>query len=250
MGRMMTTLALTHARYQLLETVRIPIALIGSAFFPAASMLFFVVPFAGHDPVYATYATASMVTFAVMTTNLFQYGIGVAEDRTQPWDPYTRTLPAGPGPRFAGRILAGMAMMSISLIPVVVIAALLTNATVTPAAFLAAAGTTLLIAVPFVLMGLAIGYWLPPKAAIVVAQLLFFPLAFGGGLLTAPGQAPGFVEVIAPYLPTGGAARLMWAAVGNFPFDLSSTIALIGWAILLGGVAVWAYRRDEGRRFS
>jgi ABC-2 type transport system permease protein len=246
----MSSLALTHARFQLTETLRIPIALVGSAFFPAASMLFFVVPFVGDDPVAATYATASMVTFAVMTTNLFQYGIGVAEDRAHPWDPFTRTLPAGPGPRFIGRILAGLVLMTISLIPVVVIAALLTAATVTPLAFAAAFGATFVIAVPFILMGLGIGYALPSKAAIVVAQLLFFPLAFGGGLMTAPGDAPGFVENLAPYLPTGGAARLMWAAVGDFPFDLWSTLALAGWTVVLAGVAVWAYRRDEGRRFS
>src|SRR4029453_1147713 len=126
-------------------------------------MLFFVVPFVGHDPVAATYATASMVTFAVMTTNLFQYGIGVSEDRAHPWDPFTRTLPAGPGPRFIGRILAGLVLMTISLIPVVVIAAVLTAATVTPLAFAAAFGATVVIAVPFILMGLGIGYALPSK---------------------------------------------------------------------------------------
>jgi ABC-2 type transport system permease protein len=246
----MTFLALTHARFQLLETLRIPIALVGSAFFPAASMLFFVVPFAGRDPVYAAYATASMVTFAVMTTNLFQYGAGVAEDRNQPWDPFTRTLPAGPGPRFAGRILAGLALMTISLVPVVLIAALFTEAAVSAPAFLAAVGATVVAAVPFTLMGLAIGYSMPAKAAVVVAQVLFFPLAFGGGLLTAPGNAPGFVEDVAPYLPTGGAARLMWAAVGDFPVDPASVAALAGWTIALAAVAVWAYRRDEGRRFS
>src|SRR3954471_4220683 len=133
----MSSLTLTHARFQLTETLRIPIALVGSAFFPAASMLFFVVPFVGKDPVYATYATASMVTFAVMTTNLFQYGIGVAEDRAHPWDPYTRTLPAGAVPRFAGRILTSLAMMALSLIPVLVIAALLTEATISPGGLLA-----------------------------------------------------------------------------------------------------------------
>jgi ABC-2 type transport system permease protein len=246
----MTALALTHARFHLLEVMRIPIALIGSAFFPAASMLFFVVPFVGDHPVYATYATASMVTFAVMSTNLFQYGVGVAEDRAQPWDPYTRTLPAGPGPRFAGRILSGFAMMTISLIPVLVIAALLTEATVTAGGFLTALVATFAVAVPFILMGLSIGYALPAKAAIVVAQVLFIPLAFGGGLMTAPGAAPGFVEDLAPYLPTGGAARLMWAAVGDFPFHPGSAITLLGWTVALASLAAWAYRRDEGRRFS
>jgi ABC-2 type transport system permease protein len=246
----MSSLTLTHARFQLLETVRIPIALIGSAFFPAASMLFFVVPFAGDDPVAATYATASMVTFAVMTTNLFQYGIGVAEDRAQPWDPFTRTLPAGPAPRFLGRIGAGLVMMLISLLPVVVIAALLTEATITLPRFLLAVGTTAVIAIPFILMGLGIGYSMPSKAAIVVAQVLFFPLAFGGGLMSTPGSAPGFVQSIAPYLPTGGAGGLMWSAVGERPIDAGSVLTLVGWTIALAAFAVWAYRRDEGRRFS
>jgi ABC-2 type transport system permease protein len=246
----MSSLALTHAKFQIIETARIPIAVVGSAFWPAASMLAFVVPFVGDDATVATYATASMVTFAVMSTNLFQYGIGVAEDRAQPWDPYVRTLPAGALPRFAGRLVAGLCLMGFSLLPVVLIAAFLTAATVSPVAFLAAVGVTALISVPFILMGLAIGYSLPQKAAIVMAQVLFFPLAFGGGLMTAPGSAPGFVENLAPYLPTGGAVRLMWAVVGDYPLRLGSVLSLIAWTVILGGVAVWAYRRDEGRRFS
>lgn len=243
-------LTLVHTRYQLLETIRIPIAVIGSAFFPAVSMLFFVVPFAGDDPVAATYATASMVTFAVMTSNLFQYGIGVSEDRAQPWDPYTRTLPAGAFPRFAGRILAGLVMLILPIIPVVIIAAVGTEATITSGGLLAGLGSVVLISIPFTLMGLAIGYALPSKAALAVAQVLFFPLAFGGGLLSAPGSAPGFIEIIAPYLPTRGAVELMWAAVGDFKPNPVSLIALAGWIVVLAVLAVWAYRRDEGRRFS
>ncbi|MBQ1029841.1 ABC transporter permease [Micromonospora sp. C97] len=243
-------LALVHARYQLLEIIRIPVAVFGSAFFPAAAMIFFVVPFAGDDPVGATYATASMVTFSVMSANIFQYGVGVAEDRDQPWNPYTRTLPTGPAPRFAGRVLAGLALTYLSLIPVVVIGATLTAAQATPAAFLLALGTVAVISVPFTLMGLAIGYSLPSKAAIVVAQLIFLPLAFGGGLLSAPGEAPGFIETIAPYLPTRGAAELMWAAVGDYDVEPLALIMLGVWVVLLAALAGWAYRRDEGRRFS
>ncbi|MET0418926.1 MAG: ABC transporter permease [Actinoplanes sp.] len=246
----MSSLTLTHAKFQLIEVMRIPIAVIGSAFWPAASMLAFVVPFVGDDPVYATYATASMITFAVMSTNLFQYGVGVSEDRAQPWDPYVRTLPAGAFPRFAGRIFAGLCMMVVSLLPVVLIATFLTEATVTGPEFVTAVGVTALIAVPFILMGLAIGYSMPQKAAIVVAQVLFFPLAFAGGLMTAPGSAPGVIEDLAPYLPTGGAVRLMWAAVGDYPVEPGSVAALVAWTVALAGVAVWAYRRDEGRRFS
>ncbi|MEU7994269.1 ABC transporter permease [Micromonospora sp. NPDC049060] len=243
-------LALVHARYQLLETVRIPIAVFGSAFFPAVAMLFFVVPFAGKDPVGATYATAAMVTFSVMSANIFQYGVGVAEDRDQPWNPYTRTLPAGPAPRFAGRVLAGLALTYLSLVPVVAIGATLTEARVSAPAFLLALAIVTVISVPFTLLGLAIGYSMPSKAAIVVAQVVFFPLAFGGGLLSAPDQAPGFVEAVAPFLPTRGAVELMWAAVGDYPVNPLSMVMLGVWVVLLALLAGWAYRRDEGRRFS
>ncbi|QLQ38877.1 ABC transporter permease [Micromonospora robiginosa] len=243
-------LALVHARYQLLEIVRIPVAVVGSAFFPAASMLFFVVPFAGDDPTGATYATAAMVTFATMSANIFQYGVGVAEDRDQPWNPYTRTLPAGPAPRLTGRILAGLVLTYLSMVPVVVIAAVATEARVTAAQFLLGLAAVAVISVPFTLLGLAIGYSLPSKAAIVVAQVLFFPLAFGGGLLSAPDDAPGFVKAVAPYLPTRGAVELMWAAVADWDPDPKALVMLVVWVLVLAGVAGWAYRRDEGRRFT
>ncbi|WP_432977769.1 ABC transporter permease [Dactylosporangium sp. CA-233914] len=246
----MASLALTHARFRILETIRIPIAVVGGAFFPAASMLFFVVPFAGDDPTAATYATASMVMFAVMTSSLFTYGVGVAEDRAQPWDPYTRTLPAGPSAAFAGRILAGLTFMALSLLPVVVIGWLFTAATASPAGLLLALGAVILGALPFTFMGLAIGYALPMKAALAVAQIIFFPLAFGGGLLSAPGQAPAFVETIAPYLPTRGAVELVWAAVGDFGVSRTSMLALAAWTVAMAALAAWAYRRDEGARFS
>lgn len=243
-------LALVHARYQLLEIIRIPVAVFGAAFFPAASMIFFVVPFTGDDARGATFATASMVTFSVLTANIFQYGAGVAEDRVQPWSPYTRTLPAGPVPRFAGRILAGLVLTYVSMLPVVVIAAVATAAAITPLDFLVAIGTVAVISVPFTLLGLAIGYSMPSKAAIVVAQLIFFPLAFGGGLLSGPDDAPGFIRAVAPYLPTRGAVELMWAAATDWRPDPLALAMLGVWVVLLAAVAAWAYRRDEGRRFT
>ncbi|WP_433050009.1 ABC transporter permease [Dactylosporangium sp. CS-033363] len=246
----MTSLALTHARFRILETIRIPIAVVGGAFFPAASMLFFVVPFAGSDPVGATFATASMVMFAVMTSSLFNYGVGVSEDRAQPWDPFTRTLPAGPASAFAGRILSGLTFMAISLVPVVIIGWLFTAATTSWTGLLLGLGAVVLAALPFTFMGLAIGYALPMKAALAVAQIIFFPLAFGGGLLSAPGQAPGFVETIAPYLPTRGAVELLWAAVGDFDLSTTSMVAFAVWTVAMAALAAWAFKRDEGARFS
>ncbi|WP_283134491.1 ABC transporter permease [Rhizohabitans arisaemae] len=245
------SLVLTHARYQFLETVRVPIAVIGSAFFPAMAMLFFVVPFAGDNAVASTYATGSMVIFAVMSACLFTYGIGVAEDRAQPWDPYLRTLPAGPVPRFTGRIITVMGLTLIAIIPVLVIAAVLTEATVTVPQLLLGLGAILVGSLPFTLMGLSIGYTFSSKAAIVIAQVVFFPTAVGGGLLTGdPAYAPEFIKIVSPYLPTRGAVELVWAATTDFTPNPLALIMLAVWVVVFAALAVWAYRRDEGRRFT
>lgn len=243
------SLVRTHARYQFIEMIRVPAAVIATVFFPSASMLFFVVPNVGDDARGATLATGSMVVFATMVTCLFQYGAGVAEDRALPWEPYVRTLPTGAGPRFAGRVLVGSAFVVVAVVPVIVIAAVFTDAAVSPAQLAAGLGALLVTVVPFTLLGLAIGYSLPAKAAVAVATISFMPLAFGGGLMGDPRSLPGFIETIAPYLPTRGAAELTWAAVADFDVD-PVAVAMLGiWALASGLVAVRAYRRDEGRRF-
>jgi len=86
---MSTNIRLTglHTSFQFIQTVRVPIAVIGTTFFPALSLLFFVVPqpFA-RDPVAATTGTAQLAVFAVMSVCLFNYGVGVAADRALAWD--------------------------------------------------------------------------------------------------------------------------------------------------------------------
>ncbi|GAB2460710.1 ABC transporter permease [Streptosporangium sandarakinum] len=244
------SLLLTHTKYRFLETIRVPIAVVGNTFFPSASMLFFVVPFAGDDPLVATLATGSMMTFSVMSTALFTHGLGVADDRAQPWDPYTRTLPAGPWPRFGSNILNGLIMTLLGILPVLVIAATLTEATVTPAQLLLGLGALLVASIPFTLIGLFVGYLLPAKAAIAVVQLVLLPMAVGGGLLMSPTDPPAFIAAVAPFLPTRGGAELVWAAVGG-PAPRALPLAMLAvWTVVAGALAVWAYRRDEGRRFS
>ena len=125
----------------------------------------------------------------------------------------------------------------------------LTKATTTVVGLVLGAGAALIATVPFTLMGLAIGYGMPMKAALAVSQVLFFPMAFLGGLMSSPTEAPQFVQAVAPYLPTRGAAELMWAAVLDHSPDPKALVMLGVWTVALAGLAVLAYRNDQGRRF-
>lgn len=240
----------THLRYQFLETVRIPVAVIGTTLFPSLAFLFFVVPqpFA-QEAASATAATSQLAVFAVMSVCLFTYGVGLAEDRSQPWYGFLRTLPAGPGPQLLGRVLNGFAFALMGLAPLVVIAWIFTAATLPPGRLALAVGALAAAAAPMLAAGLTIGYSLSSKAAIAVAQALLLPLAFGGGLFLPPEMFPGWLDAISTWLPTRAGRDLMvWATTGA---DLpgAAVPVLLGWTIVTGALAVWAYRRDEGRRF-
>jgi ABC-2 type transport system permease protein len=246
----MPELVAAHTRLFLLEQLRVPVGLLASSLFPAISMVAFVVPFAGDDPKAATMATGSMMFFGAMAGALINLSITVAQDRELPWNPYLRTLPAGPLPRFTGRILATLAGTLVSIVPVLLVAAFLTEATTTPLRLLLGLGALVVGVAPFMLMGLFIGSVMAAKGAIAASQVLFFPMAIVGGLLLPPAMLPDFVEVISPYVPTRGVAELLWAVTAGTTPNAVALISLAGWTVVTAIAAAWAYRRDEGRRFS
>ncbi|WP_337062469.1 ABC transporter permease [Kineococcus sp. G2] len=239
-----------HTRYQVLEALRVPVMVVSTAVFPALILAVFVVPQSGGmGPAADTAAVAQLAVFSAMSVSLFTHGAGIAEDRALPWDTHLRTLPVGALPRFAARVLMGAAFTVLGLVPLLVLAVLLTDATTTPARFAAGLGALLVAGLPLLALGLALGYSVPAKAALALAQVLLLPLAFAGGLFLPPQAMPGWLTAISTWTPTrAGRDLVIGAATGT---DVPSTAlpVLVGWTVVLGAVAVWAIRRDQGRRF-
>ena len=244
------TLLAAHYRFLLIEQARVPIALVSSAAFPALSLLFFVVPFDfASSPADATTAVVQHIVLAVMISFLFTFGVGVADDREKSWDPYLRTLPAPAWPRITGRVLTGATFALISIVPVTVVGALLTEATASPAQLLLGVVALVVAGLPFLFGGLAIGYSMPVKVALPVTNLIFFPISFAGGLLIPPGLFPSWLQTFSVLMPSRGARDLVVLAVVGTPPDVVAVAVLAGWTAVTGVLAVRAYRRDEGRRF-
>ena len=55
---------------------------------------------------------------------------------------------------------------------------------------------------------------------------------------------------LSPYVPTRGVAELLWAITAGTTPDPVALVALAVWTVVAAAGAAWAYRRDEGRRFS
>ncbi|MBM9465264.1 ABC transporter permease [Aeromicrobium sp. YIM 150415] len=240
-----------HAKLNLLEVLREPIAIIGTTVFPSLALLFFVVPQReiADERIAATGAAAQLAALGVMSVCLFTFGAGIAEDRARPFDTYVRTLAAGPFPQVIGRLRTGIILSVLGLIPICVIAFFLTEARLAPDRLLLTLGALLAGAVPMLLIGFAIGYWLRQKSAIAVAQLLFFGLAFGGGMFIPPDVFPSWLDTISGLLPSRAERDLVVWAVGSGDVAVRTVLVLIGWSVLGAAFTLWGFRRDEGRRF-
>jgi len=244
-------LTLLHARYVLVETFRVPIAVIGTVVFPALALLFFVVPqrAVADDPLYATQAVISVCVFAVMTNALFSFGLNISENREKPWDPYLRTLPAPGVARVLAQILSTGALGIVAIVPVVVIGGLFTAAEAPPLRIVAGLAALAASAVPFMLIGTAVGYAFPFKAAIAVIQIVMFALAFIGGLFLPPILFADWLDAISRFTPSRQAREFVIWAVSGGPLEWWVWVGILVWTVAMLALSLVLYQRDEGKRY-
>jgi ABC-2 type transport system permease protein len=82
-----------------------------------------------------------------------------------------------------------------------------------------------------------------------MAQVALFPLAFLGGLFVPPETFPTWLDAASQATPTRAARDLVVAVMTGGDVDLRWPLVLVLWTAAAGAVTVWAFRRDEGRRF-
>ncbi|KAA9087240.1 ABC transporter permease [Microbacterium radiodurans] len=245
------SLTLTATKYNLIETARVPIAVIGAIVFPTLALCLFVLPqrVVVDDSGFATSAVASMVVFAFMSAGLFSVGLELAEQRSKPWTPYLRTLPASPLARIGALILATLAIATVAMVPLLVVGGLFTSARPEPLHLVAAVALVIVTALPPMLIGAIIGIATGPKAAIAVTQVALFLLAFGGGLFLPPQMFPSWLDIASAFLPIRQAREIVVGTATGTAVPVWAIVGIVAWTVALGAVAVWLYKRDEGRRY-
>jgi ABC-2 type transport system permease protein len=240
------TLVVAHARAMTVELARHPAYVVPTLAFPAVFFLFFATPARHKD---ADVRMASFAGFAAIGVAFFQFGVGIAAERASPWEAYVRTLPVGAGARLVARVLAAAVFAAASAAVVVAVAAALTPVSLAPLEWLELAAALVAGTAPFALLGVAIGYWAPPRAALPLANLLYLALSYAGGLWFRPQRLPQAAERVSGLLPTRALADVLAAAAVGAAPPWRPWIALLGFAAAFGALAAWGYRRDEGRRY-
>ncbi len=245
----MIRLTAAHCRATLLELYRSPGYWVPTVVFPAMLFSFFGASIAGDGIRAATLATASFAVYAVVGVAFYQFGVGVAQDRESPWEGFVRTLPAPAAPRIAARVVAALIFAAAAAATVIAVAHGIAAPRFTAASGLALAAVLAMGLVPFALFGVALGYLASAKAAVALANMIYLPLAFAGGLWIPPHGLPDMVAALSPFTPTRQFAELAWAAATHTPLPGAAMVGLAAYTVVFGGLALWAYHRDQGARF-
>jgi ABC-2 type transport system permease protein len=240
-------IVLAHVKEQTLQHLRAPGYLLPTLAMPG---LFYFL-FEGQDTEVGlvTHLMASYAMWAILGVAFFQFGVGIAEERTTAWERFLRTLPLSAGKRLGGRVLSA-AILAVAAAAVVIVEAHLINPVSVAAGrwlpwTLALLGGGVVVAFG----GIAMGYWVSRRAAAAVAMLAWLLLAYLGGLWATPGELPSWTEEISPYLPTRLWGEVTWAAVLGQPSALGDWLGLLAYAVGFAILAVWGYRRDQGTSY-
>jgi ABC-2 type transport system permease protein len=239
-------LMLLHARAMTLEFLRYPAFSVPTLAFPALFLMLFVSSREGRE---ATLLVASFAGFAFLSIAFFQFGVGIAAERESPWERFLRTLPLTARVRFAARLVSGslFGLASAGLVALTGVAT--TDAHLSPSRWAALVAALALGAIPFALLGIALGYWASPRGALPVANILYLVLAFAGGLWTTPAHLPAAVASVSPLVPTRQFGNVLWGATEGRLWRPRDWLLLLAWGAAFAALAAWGYRRDEGRRY-
>ena len=243
------SLALVYFRTRMLELLRTPAYVLPTVVLPAMFFALFAGSL-GSEPGRANGAMTAYVVFAIMGVMFFQFGVGSAAARESDWERYLRTLPTTAWPRFAAQIASALLFATGSAAAVVATAVLLTDASLTWTHSPVWAAALLLGAIPFGFMGFALGYWVPARAAAPVANLIYLPMAFFGGLWIPVEFLPAFAARLSAVLPSRHLAEIGRSALnGGFGSRLN-WIVLFAYAVVFAFIAARGYQRNEERKYS
>lgn len=251
LGRML----LAQTRAQILATWRVPAFSLTSLALPVVFFTFFGLRYARViDPAgfsIGAYLLASFGAYGVGQVMVYSFGIGVANERAMKVDLLMRATPLPPMIHVLARVLNALVFALVSLTVLIVFGTVVGGVHGDAAVWATVVVRLLVGSLPFIGLGLAIGYLVGANAAPAVANLVYLPLSFASGLFMPVSQLPSFVQQVAPYLPTYHYGQLAWGAVGA-PAEpvLTSVVWLAGYSVLFIGLALRAYRQEERRKFA
>jgi len=237
----------------LLGLLRIPAFSVTGIALPVMFFAFFGLPnvgkhLGGIDA--GQYMLATYGAYAISSMMLFNFGIGVAQERGMKLDLLVRATPLPPSVYLLAKLIVAMTFALAAVAVLFLFGAVAGHVVIPPDRLLVIVGRLLLGSLPFIALGFAIGYTFGPNAAPGATNLIYLPMAFSSGLLAPIQFLPEVVRNAAPFLPTYHYGQLALGSVGAQAEDWTTSLLwLAGFTVLFFAIAFRQYRREEIRKY-
>lgn len=224
--------------------IREPTALFFSILMPVGFFTLFVSIFGNLSAGSVSAGTrmlATFGTFGVLSVTLMNPGIGVAQDREIGWL-RAKQVSAVPVPvTLAAKVIAALPYAA-GVMGAMTIAAMLTGSMQASAGeLLRIVGVLLVGALPFALLGMAVGFQAGANASAAILNATLMPAAVVSGLWMPLYILPEFFGDIARFLPTYHLAQLAVAQLGGGEV-IGHALVLAAMTTVTGALAALSYR--------
>lgn len=245
-----------HARANTVEIARMPMYWVPAMLFPLLFFALFGIAQAkrlADIGLGGEYVLTPFLLFTTLNVTLSSLAAGIAAERSSTWERRLRLLPTPVMFRFLGRLAHVLVFNAVTWVPLLAMAAVLISIDLPAQRWPLWIVAVTIGALPFGLLGIAVGYRFPVQAASMIANVLMLVLCFVGGLFVPLEALPAVVRTIGSSLPSHAYLELTLATLGGDVASSSSPLWNVGllliWTVAFALVAWLAHRRDEGERY-
>ncbi|MGW4474689.1 ABC transporter permease [Nonomuraea sp. NPDC004354] len=193
------------------------------------------------------YLMVSMAAYGAMAAALVSTAMPWAQERQSGWLRQLQITPLPGWMIIVTKLAAAMTLVLPALTLVALAAILVRHVSLPPGQWIPLVLSLWLGAVPFVALGLTIGSLLPPEVAQPASMIGMFAFAILGGLWFPADVMGGAMRTIAHLMPSYHYAEMGWSITEGHGLPLGDALVVLGWAVALGLVATWSYRRATVR---
>jgi ABC-2 type transport system permease protein len=238
---------LTYLRLEILRVLRLPQMVAITVGLPVALFLVFAALFDGTPGgISATaYTMQSMAAYGSLGTAMFSAG-AIALERRIGWNRQLRLTPLPPPAYVLVKGTAAWLLALLGLAPVY-IAGAVTGVSLPAWRWAALIVTTWAALLPFVLLGITLGFLGTNESVQALTAVLLLTLALLGGMWFPVDVMPEVMQTIARMLPSYWLSAFGRAVMGASSFTWAGLAVLLGWTMAIAGLAVVRYR-DDARR--
>jgi ABC-2 type transport system permease protein len=242
---------LTETRYEfvrLLRTRAFSLSVIG---FPVVFYLFFGLIMNRGEHIggvsVAKYMLAGYAVFGTVGAALFGIGVGLSSEIAAGWMELKRASPMPPAAYLLAKCCSAAAFGVIIVSLLILMGITLAHVSLTFPEYARMIGLTVAGVIPFACMGMAIALLVPFNSAPGITNMIYLPISFLGGLWLPITMLPHILQKFAILLPTYHLGQLMLSAFGysNAGTALSHWMGLLGFTLIMLGIAAIAFRRSE-----